>query len=183
MLEHVHCSAECTNMKIYIARQCVLITPKVYDMRNNMIAMLIKTYSELTPYEMEAMTHEEVGKIFLRARRVRRGLLDPREGSGREGSSGVGGAVEAVQVSDRLLQLVSATQCVTPTKQIMWLQKIEICCTEIFNGLSFKWIVKLSKYIFNLSTSFGDNILISYRVFLATLVALHFTLVSKSVSQ
>ena len=126
MLEHVHCSAECTNMKIYIARQCVLITPKVYDMRNNMIAMLIKTYSELTPYEMEAMTHEEVGKIFSRARRVRRGLLDPREGSGREGSSGVGGAVETVQVSDRLLQLVSATQCVTPTKQIMWLQKIAL---------------------------------------------------------
>jgi len=51
------------------------------------------------------MTDEEVGKMV-------RGLLgadlDPREwSSGRKGSSGVGGAVETVQVSDRLLQLVS----------------------------------------------------------------------------
>jgi len=51
------------------------------------------------------MTDEEVGKMV-------RGLLgadlDPREWSGgRKGSSGVGGAVETVQVSDRLLQLVS----------------------------------------------------------------------------
>ena len=72
---------------------------------------------------MEAMTDEEVGKMV-------RGLLgaldlDPREwSSGRKGSSGVGGAVETVQVSDRLLQLVSATQTVSPN-QAMWLEEEE----------------------------------------------------------
>ena len=68
------------------------------------------------------MTDEEVGKMV-------RGLLgadlDPREWSGgRKGSSGVGGAVETVQVSDRLLQLVSATQTVSPN-QAMWLEEEE----------------------------------------------------------
>ena len=51
--------------------------------------------------------------------------LDPGEWSGgRKGSSGVGGAVETVQVSDRLLQLVSATQTVSPN-QAMWLEEEE----------------------------------------------------------
>ena len=117
--------------------------------------MLKKTSWELTPRGVFVPTtrlkpwlmKRLVCKIFLRdTQSPRRRLLDAREWSCREGSSGVRGAVETVQVSDRLLQLVSATEWVIWTMKecTNWLdcrKEQEIFCN------SFEIFTRLCRYI------------------------------------